>query len=65
MYWCQSKGNLKRRDQDSRTAEDESWVYVIDCLVRMKLDVKLIGKPKGKRTKRNILWWELPYGRPG
>ena len=60
MYWHRSEGNLERQDQDSRPVEDESWVNVIDCLVRMKLDVKLIRKPKGKGTKRNILWSGLP-----
>ena len=48
MYWRQFEGNLDRQDQDSRPIEDESWVYVADCLVRMKLDVKLIHIPKEK-----------------
>ena len=56
MYWRQFEGNLERRDQDSIPLEDESWVYVTDCLVRMKQDVKLIRKPKEKGTKRSILW---------
>ena len=47
--------------QDSGPVEDGSWVYVIDCLVRIKLDVNLIRKPREKGTKRNILWWGLPY----
>ena len=51
MYWRQSEGILKRWDQDSGPIEDESWVYVTDCLVRVKLDVELIlRKPKGKRN---------------
>ena len=56
MYWHQFEGNLKRQEQDLGLVEDESWVYVTDCLVRMKLDVKLMRKHKGKGTKRNILW---------
>ena len=50
MYWHQFEGNLERQDQYSGPVKDESWVYVTDCLVRMKLDVKLIRKPKGKRN---------------
>ena len=65
MYWCQCEGNLKRQDQDSRPIKDESWLHVTDCLVRMRLDVKLIRKPKGKGAKRSILWWRLPYRRLG
>ena len=60
MYWHQSNGNLKRHDQDLGLVEDESWVDVTDCLLWMKLDVKLIHKPKEIGTKRNILWWGLP-----
>ena len=35
--------------------------YVIACLVRDELDVKVLCTPMGKRIKRNILWWGLPY----
>ena len=38
--------------------------YVTACLVRYKLDVKVLCKPMGKIIKKNILWWELPYGEP-
>ena len=37
--------------------------YVIDCLVRDKLDIKYYIS-MGKLNKRNILWWGLPYGQP-
>ena len=60
MYWHQYDVNLESRDQDLGPVEDESWVYVTHCLVKMKLDITLIHKSKGKGSKRNILWLGLP-----
>ena len=56
MYWRQFEGDLKIRDQDSGHVEDESWVYVIDCLVRMKLDLNLIHVNLKKKGLKGIYY---------